>query len=155
MSFKSPRGQWVNTNGQRKTLSFTIHFISQPWYDTGCWNPSSILTICRAECRSAPSQWEMALLCNEVSHWLGASLESALDLSIPHRENTQCGYLDSTFMPRCTICPHLQAHWGAIMHQWTPPKHQLHFCATLLIVTGPRNSIQRLNRWVMCWKSHF
>ena len=26
----------------------------------------------------APSQWEMALLCNGVSHWLGAILESAL-----------------------------------------------------------------------------
>ena len=25
-----------------------------------------------------PSQWEMALLCNDVSHWLGASVESAL-----------------------------------------------------------------------------
>ena len=28
--------------------------------------------------RFAPSQWETALLCNDVSHWLGASLESAL-----------------------------------------------------------------------------
>ena len=28
--------------------------------------------------RFAPSQWETALLCNAVSHWLGASLESAL-----------------------------------------------------------------------------
>ena len=25
-----------------------------------------------------PSQWEMALLCNAISHWLGANLESAL-----------------------------------------------------------------------------
>ena len=31
-----------------------------------------------ADSRFAPSQWEMALLCNDVSHWLGASLESAL-----------------------------------------------------------------------------
>ena len=28
--------------------------------------------------RFAPSQWETALHCNDVSHWLGASLESAL-----------------------------------------------------------------------------
>ena len=28
--------------------------------------------------RFAPSQWETALLCNDVSHWLGASLELAL-----------------------------------------------------------------------------
>ena len=32
----------------------------------------------RAGSRCAPSQWEMALLCNDISHWLGASLESAL-----------------------------------------------------------------------------
>ena len=32
----------------------------------------------RADYRFAPSQWETALLCNNVSHWLGASLESAL-----------------------------------------------------------------------------
>ena len=33
---------------------------------------------CRADSRFAPSQWETALLCNDVSHWLGASLESSL-----------------------------------------------------------------------------
>ena len=40
----------------------------------------------RADSRLAPSQWETALLCNDVSHWLGASLESALlaNNSYPH-----------------------------------------------------------------------
>ena len=33
-----------------------------------------------AHSRFAPSQWESALLCNNISHWLGASLESALTL---------------------------------------------------------------------------
>ena len=33
---------------------------------------------CRADSRLAPSQWEMPLLSNDISHWLGASLESAL-----------------------------------------------------------------------------
>ena len=33
--------------------------------------------ILRADSRFAPSQWETALLCNNASHWLGASLESA------------------------------------------------------------------------------
>ena len=33
---------------------------------------------CRADSRFAPSQWETALLCNDVLHWLGASPESAL-----------------------------------------------------------------------------
>ena len=35
----------------------------------------------RADSRFAPSQWEAALLCNNVSHWLSASLESALNLT--------------------------------------------------------------------------
>ena len=33
----------------------------------------------RADSRFVPSQWETALLCNDISHWLGANLESALD----------------------------------------------------------------------------
>ena len=33
-----------------------------------------------ADSRFAPSQWEMALLSNDISHWLGANLESALSL---------------------------------------------------------------------------
>ena len=36
--------------------------------------------IYRADSRFAPSQWETALLCNAVSHWLGVSLESVLHL---------------------------------------------------------------------------
>ena len=31
----------------------------------------------RVDSRFVPSQWETALLCNDVSHWLGTSLESA------------------------------------------------------------------------------
>ena len=34
--------------------------------------------VCRVDSRFAPNQWETALLCKDVSHWLGASLESAL-----------------------------------------------------------------------------
>ena len=37
-----------------------------------------IITDIKADSRFAPSQWETALLCNDVSYWLGASLESAL-----------------------------------------------------------------------------
>ena len=32
----------------------------------------------KADSRSAPSQWETALLCKDVSHRLGTNLESAL-----------------------------------------------------------------------------
>ena len=34
--------------------------------------------VSRAGSRFAPSQWETPLLCNDVSHWLDGSLESAL-----------------------------------------------------------------------------
>ena len=34
----------------------------------------------RADYRFVPSQWETALLCNDVSHWLGANLQPALVL---------------------------------------------------------------------------
>ena len=40
-----------------------------------------ILHVCiitRADFRFVLDQWEMPLLCNDVSHWLGANLESAL-----------------------------------------------------------------------------
>ena len=34
----------------------------------------------RADCRLVPSQWETSLQSNAVSHWLGANLESVLQL---------------------------------------------------------------------------
>ena len=37
-----------------------------------------LLTITKADSRFAPSQWEVVSLCNDVSHWLGTNLESAL-----------------------------------------------------------------------------
>ena len=45
------------------------------------------LGICnnRAESTFAPSQWETALLCYDVSHWLDASLESALNFMLQSR----------------------------------------------------------------------
>ena len=36
--------------------------------------------MCRADSRFAPSQWETAFLCNDVFHWLGANLKSALSV---------------------------------------------------------------------------
>ena len=38
-----------------------------------------VLTILMADSRFAPSRWETTLFCNDVSHWLDASLESALN----------------------------------------------------------------------------
>ena len=86
------------TEGIVRTPSFSVkysnrhrnrHLIARPWGPAlGILLVSSESDRCsywtvwqsslRAESRFAPSQWEMALLCNAVSHWLGASLESAL-----------------------------------------------------------------------------
>ena len=45
--------------------------------DINNWTVNTHL-ISSADSRLAPSQWETALLCNDVSHWLGAIFESAL-----------------------------------------------------------------------------
>ena len=51
-----------------------------PGYETS--SVLSMLTQTSPDCQGwfkfVPSQWETALLCNDVSHWLGPSLESAL-----------------------------------------------------------------------------
>ena len=55
----------------------------------------------RAASRLVPSQWETALLCNNVSHWLGASLESALPTNIRAADKELISY-KTTF--RSTKC---------------------------------------------------
>ena len=75
-----------------------ISAFSRRWDGTGTWNvcsqetrinwshivnntsanESTQWTTGRADSRFSSSQWETALLCNDVSHLLGASLESAL-----------------------------------------------------------------------------
>ena len=52
----------------------------------------------RTDSRFAPSQWETALLCNDVSHWLGASVESAL----PHDIKIQRWEI-STLQDHCIL----------------------------------------------------
>ena len=48
--------------------------------DKGHWlvNQLCMTYLNMADSRFAPCQWEAALLCNDVSHWLGASLELVL-----------------------------------------------------------------------------
>ena len=49
-------------------------FIAKKVHNPLLWNQG----LFRDDSRIAPSQWETALLCNDVSHWLDARLESAL-----------------------------------------------------------------------------
>ena len=68
-------------------LSFHHFLSSQHWDGTVNRIPSSwkirYLFSCivntRAVCRFVLSQWETMLLCNDISHWLGASLEWAIN----------------------------------------------------------------------------
>ena len=65
--------------GRRVTLAASRHRIHLPHttpHHTHTPHPHTYTHIHRADSRFAPSQWEMALLCNDVSHWLGANLES-------------------------------------------------------------------------------
>ena len=43
-----------------------------------CWEKKDREITYGVDSRFVPSQWEMGLLCNNVSHWLGTNLESAL-----------------------------------------------------------------------------
>ena len=43
---------------------------------------------CRVDSRFAPRQWETALLCNDVSLWLGASLKPPLQVYSTNPQNT-------------------------------------------------------------------
>ena len=77
-------------------------------------SPSPPVYIHRADSRFAPSQWEMALLCNDVSHWLGADLESAmyteLNFSlhlIPERSITRWSTLGGAIFYIDQIFPHV------------------------------------------------
>ena len=58
----------------------------------------------RADSRFAPSQWETALLCNDVSHWLGASIKSVLKyISMYPQTNSAPKESTSTFTPLAYI----------------------------------------------------
>ena len=58
----------------------------------------------RADSRFVPSQWETALLCNDVSHWLGTILESAL------------GPCYQIQMSQCEICHNVVSSTGFYSH---------------------------------------
>ena len=67
---------WISLGKCQRDMPLLLNI-----YELQLWSCPSIW--CRANSRFAPSQWETALLCNDVSHWLDASLESAM---IVHRE---------------------------------------------------------------------
>ena len=75
MSDTLSTGQWnivmsdtLSTGHRSIVMSYTV-----------CWVSRVDITL-RADSRFVPSQWETALLCNDIFQWLGASQESALTL---------------------------------------------------------------------------
>ena len=57
-----------------------LRSMTGPWKVDRCQNHWMYVhtVYIRVDSRFATSQWEMALLCNDVSHWLVANLESAI-----------------------------------------------------------------------------
>ena len=60
------------------------------------WTVTCIPNWIRDDSRFAHSQWEMVLLCNDVSHWLGASLEPVLLNVLLY-----CAFLYASFQCQC------------------------------------------------------
>ena len=90
----------------------------------------------RADSSFAPSQWEMALLCNNISHWLGASLESSLWLD-PCKNtvgilDTSCPSINpsvhlSVHDPSCQLCRICSFGWDFFYHQYKKMCHMWWF----------------------------
>ena len=72
----------------------------------------------RDDSRFAPSQWETALLCNDVSHWLGTNLESPVDrMIIPVPLNFILEYIKSYL--HCLQFSHpIMTHVSSIYFLW-------------------------------------
>ena len=73
----------------------------------------------RVDFRFAPSQWETALLCNDVSHWLGTKLELAL-----LNRYTSRGIIINSQVSRSQII---------ILNTWRPKQNYCHFTETFSI----------------------
>ena len=78
-----------------QNVGVTRHFILQEpgslWCIWAIFHPTPCIIYwpwrpIRADSRLAPSRWETALLCNDVSHWLRAILESARLMMVPHND---------------------------------------------------------------------
>ena len=94
---------FVSNNLLMELHWFEFHVMVQVINKDWCFLYLFVLGSCyyyiRAESRFAPNQWEMALLCNNVSHWLDASLESALlyVLILFRSEQNGCHLADNIF----------------------------------------------------------
>ena len=83
--------KWISVLGMERQCGFVCHVVAMHLICDRLI--LFIWTNGRTDSKFAPSQWEAALLYNDVSHWLGVNLESALNygrhivtvaIAIPH-----------------------------------------------------------------------
>ena len=73
----------------------------------------------RADSRFVPSQWETTLLCNNVSHWLSASLESTLHaVMCGNLHVVMCGNLHVVRCGRVKPSYMILTHWPLKDPEW-------------------------------------
>ena len=92
--------------------------------------------ILRADSRYAPSQWETVVLCNDVSHWLGANLKSALIL--------HCGFLHLAGASSLVSCYAMYSSYtSTCLLSWTPVTMALTGTAVLstVIKSATQNAV--------------
>ena len=92
----------------------------------------------RAHPRFAPSQWEMVLLCNDVSHWLGASLESALRMN---------SYAPADIYMSFSKLHHSWFRWQPVSH--SVPSHHLNRWDFVLITPPAKKKTAVQNKRVL------
>ena len=68
--------------------------------------------MCRADSSFAPSQWETALLCNDVSHWLIDWLWADNTLEIDFRNSLTSVVMFSWLKKSLSHCQQFLTHWG-------------------------------------------
>ena len=129
-----------------------------------CWTPgfavcclnfccSMFLDRFRADFRFAPSQWEMVLLCNDFSHWLGASLESALRLAW-FNGSINNSLHRKFFLPQCILA------WDFINYYTICQlKRNLHESSSsescgIVYQYICKSNIQQKNAWLALWVSY-
>ena len=54
------------------------------WYETCILSIRHVIYTAQDQSRYAPSQWEMSLQCNDISHWLSAYLDWSLQSFVVH-----------------------------------------------------------------------
>ena len=124
----------------------------------------------RTGCRFALNQWGTALLCDDISHWLGANLESALIICSMHIDNTLVGcnekyqnlhiqiktgssYLLTNKAARILQNP-LYCIYHNVSHLYPPLRQHVEYriCNSILSVTHRIHFFGRLLVWMKHWK---